>query len=171
METKNCQNCKKDFTIEPDDFSFYEKMKVPPPTFCPDCRRQRRWAWRNNMSLYSRKCDSCTKPVISIYSPELGLVVYCNKCWWNDNWDPKDYGMDYDFSKPFFLQFRGLLQKVPHIAIVNDNDIASVNCEYTHDWWFSKDCFMCFSGWHVENVMYSFFTIAGKNMMDCMSGR
>jgi len=29
-ETKNCQNCKNDFTIEPDDFSFYEKIKVPP---------------------------------------------------------------------------------------------------------------------------------------------
>ena len=31
METKTqikkCQNCKKDFIIEPDDFSFYEKMK------------------------------------------------------------------------------------------------------------------------------------------------
>lgn len=24
-ETKQCQNCKKDFTIEPDDFAFYEK--------------------------------------------------------------------------------------------------------------------------------------------------
>ena len=28
-ETRNCQNCKKDFVIEPDDFSFYEKIKVP----------------------------------------------------------------------------------------------------------------------------------------------
>lgn len=26
-ETKNCQNCKSDFIIEPDDFSFYEKIK------------------------------------------------------------------------------------------------------------------------------------------------
>ena len=35
-ETKTCQNCKNDFIIEPDDFSFYEKMKVPAPTFCPE---------------------------------------------------------------------------------------------------------------------------------------
>ena len=33
-ETKNCQNCKKDFTIESEDFAFYEKIKVPPPTWC-----------------------------------------------------------------------------------------------------------------------------------------
>ena len=32
METKSekriCQNCKKEFTIDPEDFNFYEKIKV-----------------------------------------------------------------------------------------------------------------------------------------------
>jgi len=162
-----CQNCKNDFTIEPDDFGFYEKIKVPPPTFCPDCRRQRRWAWRNNMSLYNRKCDLCEKSLISVYSPDSGLTVYCNKCWWSDKWDPKSYGVDYDFSKPFFTQFKELMQKVPHMAIVNDDGIASINCEYTHDWWFSKNCYMCLSGWYVENVMYSFFILKGQDIVDC----
>ncbi|MCE9549316.1 hypothetical protein K8Q98_02875 [Candidatus Nomurabacteria bacterium] len=166
-ETKPCQNCRKNFVIESEDFNFYEKIKVPPPTFCPDCRRQRRWAWRNNMSLYSRKCDLCSKAVVSVYSPDSGLTIYCNKCWWSDNWDPKSYGVEYDFSRPFFEQFKELMHKVPHMAIVNDDGIASVNCEYTHDWWFSKNCYMCFSGWHVENVMYSFFVLSGKDIMDC----
>jgi len=164
-----CQNCHSDFTIEPNDFGFYEKIKVPPPTFCPDCRRQRRWAWRNNVSLYNRKCELCGKSVISIYAPDSGLTIYCNKCWWSDKWDPKSYGVDYDFSKPFFTQFRELMQKVPHMAIVSDDGIASVNCEYTHDWWFSKNCYMCFSGWYVENVMYSFFILAGKDIADSMN--
>jgi hypothetical protein len=166
-QTKVCQNCKSDFTIEPNDFGFYEKIKVPPPTFCPDCRRQRRWAWRNNMSLYNRKCEQCGKGVISLYHPDSGLTVYCNKCWWSDKWDPKNYGRDYDFSRPFFAQFKELLQKVPHMSVVNDDGIASLNCEYTHDWWFSKNCYMCFSGWYVENIMYSFFMLSGKDMMDC----
>ena len=26
QQIKNCQNCKKDFTIESEDFKFYEKM-------------------------------------------------------------------------------------------------------------------------------------------------
>src|SRR3989344_2936418 len=166
-EIKQCQNCKKDFIIEPDDFGFYEKICVPPPTFCPECRRQRRWAWRNNMSLYSRKCELCGKSVVSIYSPNSGLTVYCNKCWWSDKWDPKNYAVDYDFSKPFFTQFNELMKKVPHMSVVNDDDIASLNCEYTHDWWFSKNCYMCFSGWYVENVMYGFFILSGKNTVDC----
>ncbi len=110
----------------------------------------------------------CGKGVVSLYSPDSGLTVYCNKCWWSDKWDAKDYGIDYDFSKPFFAQFRELVQKVPHMSIVNDDGIASLNCEYNQDWWFSKNCYMNFSGWHVENVMYSFFVLAGKNFLDCM---
>ncbi|HBA46028.1 hypothetical protein A2W67_03535 [Candidatus Nomurabacteria bacterium RIFCSPLOWO2_02_40_28] len=171
MEKKSqkvvCQNCRANFVIEPNDFGFYEKIKVPPPTFCPECRRQRRWAWRNNMSLYSRKCKLCDESVISIYSPDSSIIIYCNKCWWSDKWDPKSYGKEYDFSKPFFTQFKELMQKVPHMSVVNDDGIASVNCEYTHDWWFSKDCYMCFSGWNVQSVMYSFFMLQGRDMMDC----
>src|SRR3989344_6045672 len=170
-EKRICQNCKKNFIIEPDDFGFYQKIKVPPPTFCPDCRRQRRHAWRNDTSLYSRKCDSCGKSIISIYAPDSKMTIYCNKCWWSDKWDPKSYATDYDFSKTFFTQFRELLGKVPHMAIVNDDGIASLNCEYTHDWWFSKNCYMCFCGWHVENVMYSYFILEGRDIMDCMNIR
>jgi len=120
------------------------------------------------MSLYNRKCELCGKGVISIYSPDSGIIVYCNKCWWSDKWDLKSYGVDYDFSRPFFTQFNELMHRVPHMAVVNDDGIASVNCEYTHDWWFSKNCYMCFSGWHVENVMYSYFILVGKDIMDCM---
>lgn len=167
-ENKICQNCKNDFTIELDDFGFYEKMGLPMPTFCPPCRMQRRLAWRNSMSLFNRKCDLCEKSVVTLYAPDSGITVYCNKCWWSDKWDPKDYAMDYDFTKPFFTQYRELVQKIPHMAVVNDDGIASLNCEYTHDWWFSKNCYMCFSGWRVENVMYSFFILAGKDIVDCM---
>ncbi|MDI6602741.1 MAG: hypothetical protein QME57_01295 [Patescibacteria group bacterium] len=38
QEKCTCQNCKKEFVIEPEDFAFYEKIKVPPPTWCPECR-------------------------------------------------------------------------------------------------------------------------------------
>ena len=54
-QTKSCQNCKSDFMIEPDDFGFYEKIHVPPPTFCSKCRFQRRLMFRNERSFYKRK--------------------------------------------------------------------------------------------------------------------
>ena len=47
MEKRTCQNCKKDFTIKSEDFSFYEKIKVPAPTWCPECRMIRRINFRN----------------------------------------------------------------------------------------------------------------------------
>jgi hypothetical protein len=170
-ENRNCQNCKNDFVIEPDDFGFYEKIGVPAPTFCPPCRSQRRLAWRNNMSLFNNKCGLCGKSVVTFYAPDSGITIYCNKCWWSDKWAPKDYAMDYDFKKPFFAQYMELVKKIPHMAIVNDDGIASLNCEYTHDCWFAKNCYMVFSAWKIENVQYSFFMLAGKDMMDCMNIR
>src|SRR3989339_588437 len=56
-QAKNCQNCKQEFVIESDDFAFYGKIKVPPPTFCPDCRLQRRLIFRNEHFLYKVKSD------------------------------------------------------------------------------------------------------------------
>ena len=85
-ETKNCQNCKNDFTIESDDFLFYEKMKVPAPKVCPDCRFKMRAMWRNETTLYSgRKCGLCDKSVVSIYNPKSPYTVYCYDCFCSDN--------------------------------------------------------------------------------------
>src|SRR5258708_3975746 len=100
-----CQNCKKDFTIESEDFSFYEKIKVPAPTWCPECRQLRRYAWRNERTLYRRNCDLCDKSTVTIYSPNKPHKVYCHDCWWGDGWNPASYGHDFDFNRPFFAQF------------------------------------------------------------------
>jgi DNA-directed RNA polymerase subunit RPC12/RpoP len=109
-EKKTCQNCKKDFTIEPDDFSFYEKIKVPPPTFCPECRLQRRLVWRNERNFSHKVCKSCGDKIISIYKDD-DLKIYCQKCWFDDKWDAVDYGINYDSSKSFFEQFILLFKK------------------------------------------------------------
>ena len=71
-ETRVCKNCKKEFVIEPDDFDFYKKIDVPPPTWCPECRMIRRMVWRNGRNLYKHKCDAPghSKFIISIYPPE-----------------------------------------------------------------------------------------------------
>ena len=168
-ETKNCQNCKKDFTIEPEDFNFYEKIKVPPPTFCPDCRQQRRMAWRNDMVFYNRNCDLCGKKIISLYHSEKPLTVYCNKCWWGDKWDPKSYGKDIDFSRPFFEQYRELQNKVPLLSLFNDDGIGSVNCEYTENVTFAKNCYMVSMSWFTQDCMYG-YSVGGPEVSDVTDG-
>ncbi|MCE9549249.1 hypothetical protein K8Q98_02510, partial [Candidatus Nomurabacteria bacterium] len=103
-ENKICQNCKQNFTIEEEDFNFYEKIKVPPPTFCPDCRTVRRLCWRNEMSLFKRKCDAPghDEMLISFIHPDEKVKVVDAKYWWGDEWDATLFGKEYDFSKSFF---------------------------------------------------------------------
>ena len=155
-DQKTCQNCKTNFIIELDDFTFYEKIGVPPPTWCPECRLIRRLAWRNDLTFYNRSCDLCGKRMISLYHPEKKLTVYCSTCWWSDTWDPKSYGRDIDFSRPFFEQFRELQDVVPQWALFNDDGIGSVNCEYTQNVTFAKNNYMVSMSWKGENIMYSY---------------
>ena len=162
-ETRNCQNCKKDFIIEPDDFSFYEKIKVPPPTFCPECRLIRRLGNREERSFFKDQCDFCGKEVVSLFSPESNLMVYCSPCWWSDNWDGTQYGRDYDFSKPFFQQFRELQQLVPNQATNGRN---STNCKYSHGQIRSKDCVFVFGGFQTINCYYCHSPILSCDSMD-----
>jgi hypothetical protein len=164
-EKKICQNCKTDFFIEPEDFNFYEKIKVPPPTFCPECRQQRRMAWRNDVIFYNRNCSLCERPIISLYHKEKPYVVYCNKCWWSDKWDPLDYGKEIDFSRPFFEQFRELQNKVPLPALFNDDGVGSVNCEYTENVTFAKNCYMVSMSWFARDCMYG-YSIGGPETSD-----
>ncbi|MFA6392982.1 MAG: hypothetical protein WCW54_02775 [Candidatus Paceibacterota bacterium] len=163
-EIKSCQNCKKDFTIEPDDFNFYEKIEVPPPTFCPECRRQRRYSWRNERTLYRRNCDLCKKSIIALYSPEGPNKVYCLTCWWGDSWNAKEFSQDFDFSRPFFEQFRELQIKVPRMALVVKN---SPNCEYTNHASNSKNCYLTFALFNSEDVLYSNRILNSKMICDC----
>jgi hypothetical protein len=162
-EIKECQNCKHEFTIEPDDFSFYERMQVPPPTWCPECRRQRRFVWRNERSLYKRKSDLSGKDIICLYSPDKPFKVYEQKEWWGDDWDAMSYGRAYNFSKPFFEQFRELQREVPRISISNQK---CVNSDYTNQSYSNKNCYLCFSIADSEDCIYSANINESKQLLD-----
>ena len=163
-ETRNCQNCKQNFTIEEEDFNFYEKIKVPAPTWCPKCRQLRRYAWRNERTLYRRNCDLCQKSTVTIYSPNKPYKVYCNECWWGDGWDSSSTGRDFDFTRPFFEQFAELQHDTPRMALLNKN---SLNSEYTNHSGDNKDVYLTFSAFGNENVMYSTWVFFSRDCMDC----
>ena len=162
-ETKNCQNCKMDFVIEQDDFNFYEKIKVPTPTFCPDCRFQRRLLFRNNRVFYKRECFLCKQSLLAIYSKEKPYIIYCRDCWLSDKWDPMSYGCDYDFSIPFFYQFRSLQSKVPRVNLYRDNFILSDYCNYGLDF---KECYLLFGGKNNERVYFGNQVVDSRDSMD-----
>src|ERR1044072_9558241 len=90
-ESKTCQNCKAEFVIDAADFDFYKKMAVPPPTWCPRCRLIRRYTWRNERTLYKRKCDLCGQDKIMQYPADAPCPVYCRPCYWSDQWNARTY--------------------------------------------------------------------------------
>ena len=163
-ETRICQNCKKDFIIELDDFGFYEKIKVPPPTFCPECRYIRRLLDRNEYNFYKRKCDTTRKDIISIYRPDAPFPVYEQEYWRSDKFDARQYGRDFDFNRPFFEQYEELRRVVPHLAMVNS---SSVNSEYTNQSQDNKECYMLVTSGSNEKCIYGSWNQNCFFLSDC----
>lgn len=139
VETNICKQCQVNFEIPQRDMAFYERIKVPRPTLCPDCRQQRRLAWRNERTLYRRTCDLTGESVISNYAPGSQYKVYAPSSWWGDRWDPKTYGRPYDFNKPFFEQFAQLQRQVPLLAVYNTD---GQNSDFNHSVSWLKNCYM-----------------------------
>lgn len=168
-ENKQCQNCKKDFTIEAEDFNYYEKIKVPPPTWCPECRMIRRFAIQNTWNLSWRDCAKCGKKTLSVHSPEQKLIIYCSSCWWGDSWDGTETGIDYDPSRTFFEQVIELSLKTPHVALATSYNTLK-NSDYSNDIGWSKDCYLVFWADFCDNVYYSSILNTLKWSADCLRG-
>jgi len=148
---KICKNCGNNFEIYTEDLNFYKKIYVPPPTFCPDCRAQRRFIWRNERTLYKRPCSLCKKDFIALYDKETPFPVYCRECYLSDKWDPKSYGLKYDKSIPFFTQIKKLLDTVPRMGIWT---VGCKNSEYTNQSYFNKNAYLSFGFRDSEDVSY-----------------
>ncbi len=167
-ESKTCQNCKQEFVIEPDDFAFYEKMKVPAPTWCPECRTRRRIVWRNEKTLYKHKCDATGKMVFSMFHPDSPAKVYERDYWWSDAWDALSYGKDIDFSRPFLEQVKELLGEVPwpSRSVINlTNSDYCMNCSYL------KNCYLVFHASYNEDCLYSVGMDNSKSCADVLFGQ
>lgn len=164
QENKICQNCKQDFIIELEDFDFYKKMEVPPPTWCPECRLIRRLMWRNERMLKKATCGLCEKPMLSMYSKESGMNGFCQDCWWSDKWDPIEYGREYDFSKPLFQQFKELSHEVPYMALQIRNSVDVPYANFVAD---GKNVYMSFSTVEgSEDVFYSKNIDSSRKIVD-----
>ncbi|MGC9603320.1 MAG: hypothetical protein ABSF47_02520 [Minisyncoccia bacterium] len=166
-EIKTCQNCHKEFVIEPDDFTFYEKMQVPAPMFCPQCRFQRRLSFCNERHLYKINCGLCGKGMIAMYPPNTKFPVYCLPCYRSDNWDPLSYGREYNFDQPFFEQFKELKSHVPRASLVRQGDIAG--SEYCNRASYNKDCYLIIRANYNENSLYSYNLWESRDSMDCFN--
>lgn len=144
-----------------------KKYPLPTPSFCPDCRQQRRLSYRNERHFYRRKCDKTGKEMVSVYSPDKKCVVYDQAVWWSDDWDQLVTGRPYDFGEPFFAQFHAMSLIAPRPSIVN---MSSENSEYTNHSAYNKNCYMCINSGYNEDCFYtSDFTVSSRNCADSLA--
>jgi len=174
---QSCRQCSSSFEVTPDDLAFLEKISpvfhgkkelLPSPTLCSQCRHQRRFAFRDERKLYRRKCDASEKDIISIYSPDKPFKVYASDIWWGDSWDPMTYGRDFDFQRPFFVQWKELSVAVPKLQY---SEYANENCPYNNRICNAKDCYMCFNLDGSRNAYYCEIGHGLTDCVDCMSSR
>lgn len=161
VENRKCKQCVSVFPITDKDMGFYEKVspsfggkkyRIPPPTLCPDCRQQRRLAFRNERKLYKRKCDATGKEIVSMYSPNKPYTVYHQDHWWSDAWDPMDYGREFDFEKSAFEQFGELRTNTPEMNLV---DVNTENSPFANYLTTSKNIYLSTDLIDAEDVYYS----------------
>ncbi|HLC66454.1 hypothetical protein A3C37_02720 [Candidatus Peribacteria bacterium RIFCSPHIGHO2_02_FULL_53_20] len=158
--TSTCLHCSAPFEVTQTDLDFYTKVSpqisgkrydIPPPKLCPDCRQQRRLAWRNERHLYHRKCELTGKSVITNFGEHTGIHVYDAHEWWTDKWDPLSYGRPFDFSRPFFEQYAELQSVVPQLSLSVWNSENADYCNYIGN---VKGSYLIFGSVYSENCYY-----------------
>ncbi|MBT3864654.1 hypothetical protein HOE67_04710 [Candidatus Peregrinibacteria bacterium] len=165
MTTKTCKSCNKPFEITPEDERFYKLFDVPSSNSCPDCRLQRRLMERNTKNLYWRKCDLTGEKILSQFHPDHPFPVYKTEDWWSDKWNALDYGVDFNFNRPFFEQFKELRDRIPHFAMYVIHGTQE-NSEYTNCTGYLKNCYMIFESDYDEDCYYSNVLKTNKDITD-----
>ncbi len=170
---RECVQCNKQFTISDEALAYYKRIsptfagqlfEIPPPTRCPSCRQRRRFTFRNERNLYRRTCAGSGKEIISMYHPDSPYRIYAQDVWWSDNWDAKDYGRDYDFSKSFTEQFIALQKEVPRAGLLNNHCENSDYCNFTGD---VKNSYLIFGSVYSEDCYYG-SPYYSKNCVDTL---
>ena len=111
----------------------------------------RRMVFYNWRRPFRRKDALAEKEMFSTIPQDAPLTVYDRDFWWSDRWDPLAYGREYDFSRPFFAQFRDLLTVVPVPARNIVNSVRSDYCDNALD---LKNCYLSFELNDAENSAY-----------------
>lgn len=172
---KTCTQCSNSFEVTEEDLRFLDllspvilgkKIPLPEPTLCPQCRQQRRMAFGNQINLFKRKCDLTGKDIITNYHPSSPHQVYAEEVWFSDQWDPLQYGRDFDFTRPFFEQYRELSLAVPRPALQRAFQFDE-NSDYTNYSGMNRNSYLIFDSDENENCYYSYSINNCRDVIDC----
>jgi hypothetical protein len=166
--TRKCLQCNLDFEVLDNDIEFFKRFQVPPPKMCPDCRRQRRYAFANYTTLFKRECNAPNhhEKLISSIPENTKFPVYDFEYYWHGERDLYINSIDFDFNKSFMKQFQELFLVSPQPALTRDP--TSVNSDYTNYGIQLKNCYYTFGGINSEDIIFSVWPLYTKNSLDML---
>lgn len=158
--------CEGEFEIEEGDIKFLKMFRVPPPNFCPTCRRMRRLVNLNHSRLFKRECDAPghNEMIISILPKECPFKVYDYKYFIDDEFDAFSFGIKLKEGDDPMGNLLSLRKKFPMPSFLN-RDPSCVNSEYTNGGRDSKNGYYAFGCYNTEDVWYSGLVNKSRNIM------
>lgn len=93
-----------------------------------------------------------------MYDPDKGYTVYEQEIRRSDQWDPLQYGKDFDGSRSFLEQYSALQKRVPRFNMFN---LDTENCTYVNYAPHCKNCYLLFGCRFDEDCYY------GQTMNEC----
>ena len=155
---KTCKISGEQFEISDLEISLRKRFGFTNlPTTAPWVRFRKLGAFWQHWNLHNRKCDFSGKNIISVFSDKCSYPVW-HKDEWLKNANPEH--SEFTSDKYFFQQAWELFQKC---AIPHNTGMGSDNCEYTDDYWYSNNCYLCHSGYKCQDLKYSYRVIEGKD--------
>lgn len=132
------------------------------PTLHPVQRFRMLCAFWQQWNLHRRKCDKTGKQIISVYPEDCPYPV-----WHKDEWvkEANPPGADFRLGEPAFPQLWDLFIESP---IPHNMGTGCENCEYTDDYWYSKNCYLTHSLYKAEDVRYCYRIFEMRDCQFCV---
>lgn len=171
-----CRSCNTPFIFTKEDQDFYDKaapvfggikIPLPRPTLCPADRKRRRLSFRNERTLYRRRCDLSGKEIISMYPQTANCTVYETELWHSDKWDAQKFGREVDLNRSFIDQIGELLRVVPLESLFSR---SNENSPYVNLAGSNKNCHLIFNSNFNEGCQYCRGTAKSRDCLDMYFG-
>ncbi|KKP85856.1 hypothetical protein A3B84_01205 [Candidatus Nomurabacteria bacterium RIFCSPHIGHO2_02_FULL_35_13] len=161
--------CENEFNIEEGDIKFLKMFSMPPPNFCPTCRRMRRFVHMNFSRLFKRECDapSHKEKMISIFPEECPFPVYDYQYFIGDEFNAFSFGVKYEEDDNPIKILSSIRKKFPMPSFLN-RDPSSINSEYSNGGRDLKNGYYVMACYHVEDAWYSSMIQKSRNVMDSL---
>ncbi len=159
-------HCEGEFVIVAEDIDFLKMLRVPPPSFCPTCRRMRRYTHLGTLQLFRIPCQAPehTEDMISIFPPECPFPVYDYEYYMSDDFNPFQFGQVYQGGSPLD-QLLALRRQFPVPSFLN-RDPSSINSEYSNGGRNVKNGYYVGACFGVSDAWYSHLLRNSQQIMD-----